>query len=399
MTTSSLAEVALVEVNHLDIQMKLLEELVNIGSDTKVEIKGVNKAQDIVARELKRLKFKVEMIANPDPLVESGKLLVATLPGKSDQFITLVTHVDTVFPALTGFVKFEKLSDQEARGPGIIDNKGGVVVLIEALHQFLKEVPVPEYSLRVVVSPSEEVGSTGFLNLYGEYSQNSVAVFGLEPALDDGDVVTARRGDRWYEVTVKGREAHAGRAHDKGVNACHELAVKIEKLQKLTDYKKEVSINIGAMRGGRDKFAIVCGEATANLDVRFSDTKNRDIILKKVEAILNTQYLKAKSDGAKASTEFKIVDDPKPFAANAETKLLADFYVKIIQQLEGKTIAAKRSGGTSDVNFFYRPGLTIIDGLGPVGRGMHTHEETLQIRSLATRAQALAKLLQATNLQ
>lgn len=392
-------EVAQNKVESLNKQIKLLEEMVNIGSDTKLEVAGVNKVQDIIAKELKALKFKVDLLDNPDAFVKSGKLLVATYPGKNtERFITLLAHSDTVFPAMTGFVKFERLSEQEARGPGVIDNKGGVVVALEALKLYLQSNPNPEYSLRFIVSPSEEVGSTGFLGLFEQYSLSSVAVFGVEPAMDKGDIVTARKGDRWYEVKIKGREAHAGRGHEEGVNACHELAIKIEKIQKLTNYKREVTINVGDIRGGKDKFSIVCGEASMKLDVRYSGPINRKRVLKAIEDILKTQYVKAKSDGARATTEWKVVDDPMPFTADPAGKNLVEMYKKMIFSLEANKITARSSGGTSDINYFYRPGIILIDGLGPIGSGMHTHDERIHLRSLQTRAEALSKLIQAASL-
>lgn len=398
-TTEEIPELPKGKIAELNKQIKLLEQMVNIGSDTQLEIEGVNKVQDIIAKELKTLKFNVELIDNPDPFHKSGKLLVATYPGNNtQQFITVLAHADTVFPAMTGFVKFERLSDVEALGPGVVDNKGGVVVALEAFKKYLSVQPKPEYSLRFVVSPSEEIGSTGFLSLFENYSLSSIAVFGMEPALDKGDIIDSRRGDRWYEVKIKGREAHAGRAHDQGINACHELAIKIRLLQKLTNYKREVTINVGAIKGGKDKYAIVCGEASMKLDVRFSDMKNRERIIKSVEDVLKTQYVKAQSDGAKAITEWKIVDDPKPFSSDPKSKNLTEIYKKVIFDLEGQLISAKRSGGTSDINFFYRPGVVLIDGLGPIGSGMHTHEEKIQLRSLQTRAEALSKLIQAASL-
>ncbi len=394
-----LEEIAQNKVETLNKQIKLLESMVNIGSDTKLEIEGVNKIQDIIAKELKNLKFKVDLINNPDAFAKSGKLLVATYAGKNpERFITLLAHSDTVFPAMTGFVKFERLSEQEARGPGVIDNKGGVVVALEALKLYLESNPTPEYSLRLIVSPSEEVGSTGFLGLFEQYSLSSVAVFGLEPAMDKGDIVTSRKGDRWYEVKIKGREAHAGRGHEEGVNACHELAIKIEKIQKLTNYKRDVTINVGDIRGGKDKYSIVCGEATMKLDVRYAGPKNRERVIKSIEDILKTQYVKAKSDGARATTEWKVVDDPMPFTADPAGKNLVELYKKVIFTLEGNKISARTSGGTSDINYFYRPGIILIDGLGPIGSGMHTHEERIYLRSLQTRAEALSKLIQAASL-
>lgn len=382
----------------LEKQIKLLEELVNISSETKLEVDGISKVNAIIERELKTFKFKIEQIANPQPFSKSGKILVATFPGKSEQFITLLAHSDTVFAAKSGFSKFERVTDEEATGPGVIDDKGGIVVAIEAMKKYLYENPTPPYSIRLVVSPSEEIGSPGFHQLFEQFSLSSIAVLGLEPALDQGDIVSSRKGDRWYEVTVKGREAHAGRSHEQGVNACHELAMKIDALQKLTNYKKGVTVTVAAIKSSHDKFSIVCGEASMRVDLRFSDLKSRDKLVKSVEAILSKQYVKAKSDGAKATTDWVIVDDPVPYPEEAETKTIVDVYKKVIFDIEGKRIEAKKSGGTSDINYFYRPGLILLDGLGAIGSGMHTREEKIQLKSLLTRAEALAKLIQAVSL-
>jgi glutamate carboxypeptidase len=386
------------KAENLDDQVKLLEELVNISSDSKLEVEGVDKIQTIVERELKDMNFKVELIPSPDPYNKVGNLLVASLAGKSEQFITLVAHADTVFPANLGFAKFKKTSELEATGPGVIDDKGGLVVALEGLKMYLEQNPTPAFSLRLIVSPSEEVGSAGFLDYFNLASLTSVAIFGMEPAIENGDIVDSRKGDRWYEVSIHGREAHSGRAHEVGVNACHELAIKIEKLQKLTNYKKEVTINIGAIKGGKDKYAIVCGEASMKLDVRFADTKNRARILKSVEDILKGQFVRAKSDGARAVTEWKIVDDPQPYPADPAAKNLIEIYKKVVFDLEATKIVSKRSGGTSDLNYFYRPGLIVLDGLGPMGSGMHTTEEKVALKTLQTRAKALSKLIQAASL-
>jgi glutamate carboxypeptidase len=301
-------------------------------------------------------------------------------------------HTDTVFPKSTGFTKFVR-SGERATGPGVIDNKGGIVVALHALSEYLRAQPQPPYSIRVVVSPSEEVGSTGFLDTFAEYGRDSAVVLGFEPALENGNIVTSRRGDRWYNISVEGVEAHAGRNHKKGANACHELSMKIEKLQALTDYGKDVSISIGRMEGGKDKHAIVCGWATAKLDVRFSDLKSRERILEKVEKILNQTYVKSFDGGVPTKTTYTIVDDPKPFPAESKGQALVAAYVKAASSLENRTVAHERSGGSADSNFMYRPGLIIIDGLGATGANMHRPDEVIDLPSLHTRAMATVELL------
>ncbi|HYN21951.1 MAG TPA: M20/M25/M40 family metallo-hydrolase, partial [Thermoanaerobaculia bacterium] len=55
----------------------------------------------------------------------------------------------------------------------------------------------------------------------------------------------------------------------------------------------------------------------------------------------------------------------------------------------------RERGGISFPNFLPDPGrLPVLDGLGPVGGGMHTREEFVELRSLRRRIVLLADLLE-----
>ena len=47
--------------------------------------------------------------------------------------ILLIGHLDTVFEKDSPFQKFERIDETTARGPGIIDMKGGDVIMVSAL--------------------------------------------------------------------------------------------------------------------------------------------------------------------------------------------------------------------------------------------------------------------------
>ena len=53
-------------------------------------------------------------------------------PGRGPR-VLLIGHLDTVFEPDSPFQRFERVDDKTARGPGIIDMKGGDVVMISAL--------------------------------------------------------------------------------------------------------------------------------------------------------------------------------------------------------------------------------------------------------------------------
>jgi glutamate carboxypeptidase len=359
---------------------ELLESLVIINSGTE-NIKGVNKVIEIMQGNLKNLGFKTQLIENPEGKEKSGKLLSATLTGESEKFITFSMHADTVFELSSPFQKISKASDNMWIGPGVSDDKGGFVVLYFALKEYLRVHKKPKYSLRVVVTPNEEVGSTGFWNLMENYSQNSWMVLGIEPA-DDNGIVHSRKGNRWLEITVLGKEAHAGRHHEDGINACMILAEKLIKISKLTDYKKGVTVSVGHIMGGQDKFNIVCGSATAKLDTRTPSLKLRDELVIKIDKILKDPRI-----------SYKINDETKPFSMNKVSKKYIDQYLNTIQKIEGKRPQAHSSGGVGDCNLFSREDIIILDGLGPIGGEVHTENEWIDIPSITSRAKVLSTFL------
>ncbi|MCA9620326.1 MAG: M20/M25/M40 family metallo-hydrolase, partial [Myxococcales bacterium] len=50
-------------------------------------------------------------------------------------------------------------------------------------------------------------------------------------------------------------------------------------------------------------------------------------------------------------------------------------------------------GGGSDASTVAAIGIPAIDGLGPRGSGFHTHDELIEISSLAMRLEALVRFL------
>jgi glutamate carboxypeptidase len=357
-----------------------LNEIVSINSGT-ANIEGVNKVQAIVSSWFSELGFKVSLLNNPDGEKISGKIFVAELTGQSNKFITFSAHADTVFEPSSPFQNITKSDSRKWIGPGVIDDKGGIVVLYYALKEYLKKFPIPKYSLRILITPNEEVGAIGFWKMFEEASLNSWMVLGLEPAYEEG-LVHSRKGNRWIEVTVTGKEAHAGRHHQDGINACRILSEKLVQISKLTDYKKEITVSIGRMEGGQDKFNIVCGKATAKIDTRAPTLEKRDYLKKKIEKIL-----------ADPKISYTIVDETIPFSINTLSKKYIDQYLGLIEKVEGKKQLAHASGGTGDCNHFSREGVVIIDGLGPIGGDVHTENEWINLNSIDSRAKVLTQFL------
>jgi glutamate carboxypeptidase len=368
-------------------ELERLKEFSKIDSQS-LNKAGVQKMQDLVCGALEPLEFRVQRQRGEDRFAD---LVIAEKPGRKPGYISLITHTDTVLGNERAFGMAPDL--QLAYGSGVIDNKGGVVVGLSALARFTRHFPQTEYGLRFICSPNEEMGSIGFIETFRHLAIDTIVGFGLEPALDNGAIIHQRRGNRWYEIDVVGREAHAGRSYGEHANAAHDLAAKITALAKLTNYGQHVSVNVGRFHGGKDLFNIICGDAHAKLDVRFASIESRENIHRKIEKILSAPLESSPSGKFSTKTSWKIVDDCPPFSLTKRSKKIAQKYAALVSQLEGRKISSQPAGGAGDVNYLSRAENVVLDGLGPVGGEMHTTGEFVRVSSLETRAQALAGFL------
>ena len=110
-----------------DDALALLERVVNINSGTQ-NLAGVRAVGDVFRAEFDALGFKTRWVDGA-ALHRAGHL-VAEHPGTGPK-ILLIGHLDTVFEPTVPFQKFERIdATRRRRGPGIIDMKGGDVIIV-----------------------------------------------------------------------------------------------------------------------------------------------------------------------------------------------------------------------------------------------------------------------------
>src|SRR5258708_23824259 len=114
---------------HNEEALALLECVANINSGTH-NLTGVREVGKIFRAELDSLGFKTQWV-DQDEVKRAGHL-IADHPGPGPR-ILLIGHLDTVFESDSPFQKFRRIDGKTATGPGIIDMKGGDVVILAAL--------------------------------------------------------------------------------------------------------------------------------------------------------------------------------------------------------------------------------------------------------------------------
>ncbi len=376
-------------------RLKLLETLVRLHSGSRNPA-GVEKVQLILAEKLRALGFQIQWEENPKSEVPSARFLIASYPGQSDETIDLVSHADTVEEgqAEASAFRFDS-SLNRAIGRGALDDKGAQVMALEALELWVKSLngKKPKRTLRFLSSPLEELGSPGFGPLLEKLGQQAKLVLGLEPALENGNVIESRRGNRWYFIEVEGRTGHSGRDFLRGVNAAHDLVSRLSKIQALSDPARELSVSVGSLRTESDAYNVIPERASAKVDTRFASFTERDLLHSQIESELNAQGQASPTDGLRPKAQYRIDDDCPPFPSNPQVQPLINAYAKIVAGLEGQTPKSERGGGAADCCYMSRPGLWIMDGLGPRGGRMHAEDEWVDLGSLETRAEALHQFL------
>lgn len=186
-------------------------------------------------------------------------------------------HYDTVYSQKDPFQTCELFSNNILRGPGVIDAKGGIVVMRYAAMALEKFAPLKEVGLSLILTPDEEIGSPSSVAMWESIARDFQTAFLFEPTLADGSLVLSRKGTGTFVLVVRGKSAHAGRNFHEGRNAtahCCRLACQIDLLN---GQRPNVTVNIGRLRGG-NAVNVVPDTAVLRVNVRIADAQDQQWI-------------------------------------------------------------------------------------------------------------------------
>ena len=362
---------------NLPATLALLKELVLIESPSTDKI-AVDQVGAVLRARLEALGGQIELFPRP----QAGDHFACRW-GSGPGGLLVLCHMDTVFDL--GTLERQPYVEANGRvyGPGVLDMKGSIAMLLTIVRLFREQEIWPRGPLALLFTSDEEIGSLTSSALIANLARESRAVFCLEPALANGSLKTARKGTGDIEIHVKGVAAHAGVDHSKGRNAIEELSYHVLAAQKLTDYQRGATVNVGVIRGGT-RANVVPDEAHALIDFRAPN-------MQEVERLKHwADHLTPVTAGVSLSTRFSLNRPPMPrdaIMAQAYQKAQAAALALGLEISEGST------GGGSDANFVAPLGVPVLDGLGGVGDGAHSEREFVRIDSLAERAALLAALL------
>jgi len=336
--------------------LALLEDLVDIDSGSE-DTDGARRVAERMGRELAGLGFECRALegARFAPSLYADR-------GREKGDVLLMGHVDTVFPAGTARRRPFRIDVGSGRayGPGVLDMKGGLAILIGALQRVSEERDLR--GVRVFFNADEEPGSPESRRHLATCAEGARCVLLLEPPDDGEALVVARKGIGVFRLEVRGRAAHAGDAEGAGASAVHAILRAAGRALDLAD------------------------EAAAVIGVRVGSTSEAERVERAMSGIEGASW----GCGTRVGVAGAFHRPPmEPIAGTASVqRILCDAGRSLGVPVRFGDAAC---GGASDGNLVTAMGIPCIDGLGAVGGGAHTEAEWSDVQSLADRASLLAE--------
>ena len=332
----------------------------------------------VLALEAERYGLDPELVETP-----GGLALHATLRGSGTARVALLGHHDTVFAQGTAAARPFRRDGERCYGPGVADMKGGVAV---ALHtaRLLAEGPRPFGLLEVVSVPDEESRNGGPPS--GGRLLGMDAVLCLECGRPNGEVVSRRKGARWFRIHASGRAAHAGEAPAEGRNAALALAREALRIGELDGSRENLTLQITGLEAG-EGLNTVPSSGSLTADLRAWTDEDLTWALERATTF---------GDYEGVELAYEDLGGPPPLERTERVGLLAETAIALGAEL-GHVFGETAAGGVSDGSWAASQGLPTLDGLGPVGGEDHTPWEYIETDSLATRCGVVAGLVAAVD--
>ena len=386
-----------------------LARVVNINSGSR-NLAGVRSVGDLALERLQAIGFDAEWI-DMSTVERAGHVRAyrAGRAGTEGRSVLLIGHLDTVFEEDDPFDTFVR-DGSRATGPGIVDDKGGVVVLLTALEALHAVGGLDGAAITVLLTGDEETVGRPLEVARApmvEAARNSDLVLSFERGfqIDGAPFATvARRGSSSWTLTVDAKQAHSGRIFTEadGVGAINEVSRIIYQFYDELAGERFLTFNVGSLVGGTEveydpalqsgsafgRTNVIPNRAIARGDLRTISQEQLQRIRTRMQEIVDrslpmTQATIAFRDGYPAMS---------PRDSNYD--LLAE-YSAASESVGLGPIEALDPGlrGAGDVAFASDHTGAALDGLGPQGGDTHGPGEWVDLDSFAPAIKRAAALI------
>ena len=368
-----------------------LEKVININSGT-MNLEGVKAVGQEFNDAFQAIDFDTRWVKMPAEMNRAGHLF-ASINGKKGKKLLLIGHLDTVFEADSPFQTFER-KDSIAYAPGGNDMKGGDVVVLYALKALHELNLLKDASITVAFTGDEErTGkplSISRKDLIDAAKASDIAL-GFETATGFNNATIARRGASGWKVETAGKRAHSSGVFSErtGAGAIFEMGRILHQFYEEVRGEEYLTFNPGNLLGGTfvdyaplkssgsayGKTNVVAQTAVVHGGLRFISEEQKENARAKMRAIV-ADHLPS------TNATITFTDSYPAMGPTEENKALLKQLSDVSEALGFGEVAAYDPGrrGAADISFVadYVDGL---DGLGSMGTGAHTPQETVNLKT------------------
>jgi glutamate carboxypeptidase len=359
-------------------QRDLLRRLVEIESWSSDKA-GVDRAGAFFQRELERVGMQVERY----PQEAFGDQLVARRSHGGKGRVLLLGHLDTVWP--TGTLSewpYTVSADGLARGPGVGDMKGGLIVALGALEALRACGRCRLESISFLLVPDEELGTPYSRPLIEREARRADWVFVMEPGRENGGVVTSRSVVGKFVIRAHGVSAHCGVDYERGASAVRALAPKVTALEALTKNARGIIVNVGVFKGG-DARQVIPALAEMQVDFRAPDREEAERLMLRIAEIA------AGSDDPRVTVDVEGGVTRPEFPRSAGTVHMYEMAAAVAREI-GIPLPEEHTRGGSDGSLVAAQGVATLDGMGPVSLDDCSRNERVVLSTIVPRTLLLA---------
>ena len=358
------------------------------------EIDSISKEEGVLAAKIREILVSMGAeiwVDNAGERIggDTGNLIAKFKGNTSVSPLLLNAHMDTVEPG-RGVKAVLKNGTFTSDGTTILgaDDKSAIAILLETF-SVLKENNLAHVPLEVVFTVCEEIGLLGAKHL--DFSLITAKYGFAVDATDTEGIVTRAPSANHLEFEIHGKDAHAGAAPEKGINAIFLAGKAIAGLE-LGRIDAETTCNIGIIEGGMatnivPNRVVVKGEARSHDDEKLNQIT--DQIVSAFKGVVD-DYKEKHSDNLLPRVDIRINKD------FSRTHIPSDHPVVVLATRAaenlGRKMKTKTSGGGADANVFFEKGI-LTGVLGTGMRDMHSVRESVNLDDMVRTVELLLEII------
>lgn len=380
-----------------------LIKVVNMNSGT-MNHPGVKKVGMTFKEEFDKIDFESTWY-DMSEVDRSGHLFSETKGNKGKRLL-LIGHLDTVFEADSPFQEFKMVNDSIAHAPGGNDMKGGNVIILYALKALHDNGLLKNAQIIAAYTGDEEATGKPLTisrkDLINAAKRSDIAL-GFETSTGFNYATVARRGSSDWKVETTGVRAHSSGVFNEriGAGAIFEMSRILHRFYEEVRGEEYLTFNPGILLGGTQmdykqalskgdvfgKSNVVSQTAVVYGGLRFISEEQKERARAKMREIVNDHL-------PQTSATVTFIDSYPAMQPTEGNNELLKILNQVSLDLDQGEVEAYDPGrrGAADVSFVAEY-VDCLDGLGTMGNGAHTPQETVNLNTIEALTKRTAILI------